>query len=124
MGRWYAAFNAGDAASIISLYAADATLLLQGQAFHGLAAIEAFHRASFASVRFTCTWSIEGAETVDRLAAVWGADECTETPRGGGPSMRWSGRWLTVFQRQADGSWMIVRDTGEEERPARAAPER
>jgi len=26
----------------------------------------------------------------------------------------WKGRWLTVYQLQPDGSWMIVRDSGED----------
>ena len=118
MNQWYTAFNAGDAGTIMTLYAPDATLLLQGRAYQGRAAIEAFHRANFAAARFTCAWTIEHGSVVDRLAAVWGTDACEETPAAGGPPARWTGRWLTVFQLQPDGSWLIVRDSGEEDRPA------
>jgi uncharacterized protein (TIGR02246 family) len=117
MGQWYAAFNTGDAAAIIRLYAPDATLLLQGRAFEGRSAIEAFHRSNFAAARFSCTWTIDAASVVDRLAALWGTDQCAETPASGGAPSRWSGHWLTVFQMQSDGQWMIVRDSGEEDRP-------
>jgi uncharacterized protein (TIGR02246 family) len=112
--QWYAAFNAGDAAAITRLYAADAVMLLQGQTFEGRAAIEAFHKANFEKARFDCTWTIEGMSTVDKVAVVWGDDSCIDTPRTGGAPVRWKGRWLMVYQLQPDGSWMIVRDSGEQ----------
>jgi uncharacterized protein (TIGR02246 family) len=119
MTRWYAAFNAGDADALMKLYAPDATLLLGGRAYAGRAAIESFHRRNFAGARFACTWTIEAGAAADALTAVWGTDTCTETPVAGGQTLRWTGRWVTVFQKQPDGSWLIVRDSGEEDRPAR-----
>lgn len=112
--RWYAAFNAGDVPAIVGLYASDAVLLLQGETFSGRGAIEAFHTGNFANVRYACTWTINSVTMVDNLAAVWGADACVETPKSGAPSRAWQGRWLTVYQLQPDGSWLIVRDSGEE----------
>ena len=58
--------------------------------------------------------TIESVSMVDNLAAIWGDDACVETPTAGGPSHSWQGRWLTVYQLQPDGSWLIVRDSGEE----------
>lgn len=112
--KWYTAFNAGDVPAIVQLYASDAVLLLQGETFSGRGAIEAFHTANFAKVRYSCTWTIDSVSMVDNLAAVWGDDACTETPKSGAPSQSWQGRWLTVYQLQPDGSWLIVRDSGEE----------
>ena len=112
--KWYAAFNAGDVSAIVQLYASDAVLLLQGETFNGRGAIEAFHAGNFAKVRYSCTWTIESVSIVDHLAAVWGDDACVETPKSGAPSQAWQGRWLTVYQQQPDGSWLIVRDSGEE----------
>jgi uncharacterized protein (TIGR02246 family) len=112
--KWYAAFNAGDASAIIELYASDAVLLLQGESFNGRGAIEAFHKGNFAKVRYSCTYTIDSVSMVDNLAAVWGDDACVETPTSGAPSQSWQGRWLTVYQLQPDGSWLIVRDSGEE----------
>ena len=112
--KWYAAFNAGDVAAIVQLYASDAVLLLQGETFSGRGAIEAFHTGNFAKVRYSCTWTIDSVSMVDNLAAIWGDDACVETPKSGAPSQAWQGRWLTVYQLQPDGSWLIVRDSGEE----------
>jgi uncharacterized protein (TIGR02246 family) len=112
--KWYTAFNAGDVPAIVQLYASDAVLLLQGETFNGRGAIEAFHRGNFEKVRYSCTFTIESVSRVDNLAAIWGDDACTETPKSGAPAQSWQGRWLTVYQLQPDGSWLIVRDSGEE----------
>jgi uncharacterized protein (TIGR02246 family) len=112
--KWYAAFNAGDVPAIVQLYASDAVLLLQGETFNGRGAIEAFHRGNFEKVRYSCTFTIESVSRVDNLAAIWGDDACVETPKSGAPVQAWQGRWLTVYQLQPDGSWLIVRDSGEE----------
>ena len=112
--KWYAAFNAGDVPAIVQLYASDAVLLLQGETFNGRGAIEAFHTGNFAKVRYNCTYTIESVSMVDHIAAVWGDDACVETPKSGAPPQAWQGRWLTVYQLQPDGSWLIVRDSGEE----------
>ena len=108
------AFNAGDASAIIQLYASDAVLLLKGETFNGRGPIEAFHKGNFEKARYSCTWTIDSVSMVDNLAAVWGEDACVETPTSGAPSQSWRGRWLTVYQLQPDGSWLIVRDSGEE----------
>jgi uncharacterized protein (TIGR02246 family) len=112
--KWYAAFNAGDPSAMAQLYASDAVLLLQGETFSGRGEIEKFHAGNFAKVRYSCTWSISSVSMVDHLAAVWGDDACVETPKSGAPPQMWQGRWLTVYQLQPDGSWLIVRDSGEE----------
>ena len=112
--KWYTAFNAGDVPAIVQLYASDAVLLLQGETFNGRGAIEAFHTGNFAKVRYSCTWTINSVSMVDHLAAVWGDDACVETRKSGAASQAWQGRWLTVYQLQPDGSWLIVRDSGEE----------
>jgi uncharacterized protein (TIGR02246 family) len=114
MGRWYAAFNAGDAAGLSRLYAPDAALILRQEVFQGRAAIEAFHEENFAKIEARCRFTIEGVSSTARLGAVWGEDDCSGTPRAGGATLKWRVRWLTVFQQQPDGTWLIVRDSGEE----------
>jgi len=118
--QWYAAFNAGDATAMGRLYSPDAVLTLQGEMYEGRVAIEAFHRDNFAQAKFECTFKILGATIVDRVAAVWGEDTCVDTPKGAGKVGNWQGHWMTVYQLQPNGNWMIVRDSAEDARPSTA----
>jgi uncharacterized protein (TIGR02246 family) len=113
---WYNAFNSGNAAGLAEMHTPDAVLLLEGVTMSGRDAIQRFHAAQFDKVRFDCTWMIQGVSVVYRLAAVWGTDTCVETPKSGATPVTWNGRFMTMYQLQADGRWMIIRDTGEEDR--------
>ncbi len=112
--KWYAAFNAGDASALMKLYAVDAVLFLPDQTLRGRAAIEAFQKENFQKTRYACTWVIDGVQALGKQAVVWGHDACTETPKAGGAPRTVKNRWLTVLEQQKDGSWIIVRDSGEE----------
>lgn len=113
---WYNAFNSGNAAGLADMHTPDAVLLLEGVTMSGREAIQRFHAAQFERVRFDCTWTIQDVSVVYRLAAVWGTDTCVETPKSGAMPMKWNGRFMTMYQLQANGRWMIIRDTGEEDR--------
>ena len=114
--KWYAALHAGDASSFMKLYAADAVAVLPTQTLRGRSAIEAFHRRDKDRTGYKCTWTIGGAHALAKQAAVWGTDNCIETPKGGGPSRTAMSEWLTVYERQPDNSWLIVRDSYDEKR--------
>jgi uncharacterized protein (TIGR02246 family) len=110
---WYNAFNSGNATVLAGMHAPDAVLLVGGVTMTGREAIQGFHAGQFAQVRFDCAWTIQGVSVVHRLAAIWGTDTCTETPKSGPGMRKFNGRFLTMYQLQADGSWMVIRDTGE-----------
>ena len=112
--RWYAAFHAGDAATLARLYVSDAVLLLPEQTVRGRAAIEAHEGAILAKARYSCTWAIESVQAVGRQAAVLGREVCLEAPKAGGAPTQVKSRWLTIFERQEDGSWLIARDATED----------
>ncbi len=111
---WYNAFNGGDAVALAAMHTPDAVLLLESITMEGPPAIERFHGGQFEKVKFDCEWTIAGVSVVYRLGAVWGTDVCVETPKSGAPPVTWTGRFMTLYQLQADGRWMIIRDTGEE----------
>ena len=113
---WYNAFNSGNATALANMHTTDAVLLLAGITMEGRQAIERFHAGQFAKVSFNCNWTIQGVSVVYRLGVVWGTDICTETPKGAAKPVKWNGRFMTIYQLQADGTWMIIRDTGEEDR--------
>ena len=110
---WYDAFNSGNATALANMHAPDAILLVAGITMEGKDAIQRFHAAQFEQVRFDCAWTIQGVSVVHRLAAIWGTDSCTETPKAGPGTRKFNGRFMTMYQLQADGMWMIIRDTGE-----------
>jgi uncharacterized protein (TIGR02246 family) len=112
---WYNAFNSGNATALANMHTDDAVLLIAGITMEGRQAIEKFHAGQFAKVTFNCEWKIQGVSVVYRLGVVWGSDTCTETPKGGARPLKWNGRFMTIYQMQADGTWMIIRDTGEED---------
>ena len=110
---WYNAFNSGNATALANMHAPDAMLLVAGITMEGKDAIQRFHAAQFEQVRFDCAWTIQGVSVVHRLAAIWGTDSCTETPKAGPGMRKFNGRFMTMYQLQADGTWMIIRDPGE-----------
>jgi len=110
---WYDAFNSGNATALANMHTPDAVLLVAGITMDGKDAIQRFHAGQFDKVRFDCTWTIQGVSVVHRLAAVWGTDSCTETPKSPVGATTFNGRFMTMYQLQADGMWMIIRDTGE-----------
>ena len=115
--KWYAAFSAGDAAALMKLYVADAVLLLPDQTLRGRPAIEAYQSSNFQKTRYSCKWAIDSVQSAGKQAAVLGHDTCVESPKAGGAGKTVNNRWLTVFERQPDGSWLIARDTSEEVKP-------
>jgi uncharacterized protein (TIGR02246 family) len=109
--KWFAALQAADAAALARLYTEDAVSVTPSRVLRGRAAIEAFHRSNFEKSRPKCTWSITGAQALDKLAAVWGKDTCTETPTSGAKPWTSQTRWLTVYELQPDGQWLVVRES-------------
>jgi uncharacterized protein (TIGR02246 family) len=116
LAAWYKAFNAADAKGVAMLYAADAVLIPPGQAaVRGRAAIEAYHVSVHRDTKFACSGGYLGFRVVANTAVGWGYDECTETPRAGGPAKKTKGQWLSVYEKQSDGQWIIIRDAAESE---------
>ena len=49
-----------------------------------------------------------------KTAAVgWGHDTCTSTSKSDGTTESTKERWLSAFERQSSGEWLIVRETWE-----------
>ncbi len=122
VGEWYAAYNAGDAARLAQLYAEDAvttvTKSADGSPVSGRPAIEASFKADFGSADTQVEGAMEGARAMNNLAVIWGSDENTSGPEGGGEVRTTKTNWLAVLEKQADGSWLAIRDTS-----SRAEPE-
>ena len=119
LGEWYAAYNAGDAAQLAQLYAEDAvTKSANEPPVRGRSAIEASFKEDFGSADTQIKGTSEGARVMNDLAVIWGYDESTSMPKGGGEARTTKTNWLAVLEKQADGSWLAIRDTS-----SRAEPE-
>ena len=110
---WYDRYNAADAAGVAALYTQDAVFTK----FKGRAALEKDLAAQFAENKTTCSGGFDAFQEIAGSAVGWGHDSCTVTPRAGGATRTLRSRWLAVYERQADGSWLTVRDVFEEVKP-------
>ncbi|HEX9164369.1 MAG TPA: DUF4440 domain-containing protein [Gemmatimonadales bacterium] len=109
LSAWYTAYNAGDAHGVARLYTEDAVVGTN----RGRAAYAADLAARFAKVKATCTGAFDGFQVAGASAVGWGRDQCTETPKAGGPEVKTRTKWIAVYARQSDGRWLTVRDEGE-----------
>ena len=113
-----AAVIAGDVSKLLANYADDAVFMFpNAPAMRGRAAIEAglkamMEGATFSDMKFTT----EDVMLDGDMAVETGSNEMTITPKGG-KAMVDKGKYLTVWKRQADGSWKIVRDVSNSNMP-------
>ena len=111
--HWIAAFKRADAARVAALFALDATQFRRsGAVVRGRAAIQ----AGFAALFHDNGW----ADATITTGNVWLVDErAYETGKfaftfhpAGKPPVTNTGRYVTIWSRQIDGSWKIVVDFG------------
>jgi len=113
-----AAMKRGDAAAAASNYAADAIVMLpNAPAMHGMAAITAGLAAMLKDITFTVfAPSTESVILAGDLAIETGSYQMGMKPKAG-PEMKDTGKYLTVWKHQADGSWKIIRDIDNSDLP-------
>lgn len=109
LARWYEAFNGRDVQALADLYTPDARV---GEA-RGRAAIIRRFQSDWAESNASCSGDYDDFAVVGSIAAGQGRDLCTVTPADGGPATTVHSRWLAMYERQADGSWLCIRDFGE-----------
>ncbi len=109
LASWYEAFNARDAHGLADLYTADARV---GPA-QGRAAIIALFENDWEESDESCSGGYDDFVVVGSIAAGWGRDTCIVTPTDGGPTTTVRSNWLAMYERQADESWLCIRDYGE-----------
>ena len=115
--RWWNALRAGDGQTLRSLFAADAEILDEIQTIRGAEYAEGYVMALYAALRndcggrvdCECEWSTESTLVLDELATIMSSGSCTATPRNGGEPRVRRLRFLKFYERQADGTWLVVR---------------
>ena len=108
---WHRATSAGELDRVLALMAADAVFLTPGR--EPMRGRESFGRR-LATLLQTHTLASSGEvreiEVSGDLAYAWTDLTVTLSARDGKPSMRRTGPTLSIFRKQADGGWLLVRD--------------
>jgi len=107
LSRWYAHFNASDASGIAAMFTLDARF----GAERGRDAISSSLAADFSKTQYHCNGNYDDFRELGDLAVAWGHESCLETTRADGTSLRTYERWLLVFRRQPDGTWLLSEET-------------
>ena len=115
--KWLAAFNGGDAAGVTKCYTADARLMPpNADILEGGAAIEAFVK-EFVATGAQLTFSLLTVhESADVCTSVGTYDMTIPVP--GGEPQKDQGKFIEVWTRQSDGSWLIADDIFNSSLPA------
>jgi len=105
------ALNRGDSTGLVANYADDAVLMFPGEPPWrgrneiGANGVKLIRSAKFSDVKLnTVSVDVAGDYAIET-----GSFEWTVTPKGGKP-MPDKGKYLTVWKKQADGSWKVYRD--------------
>ncbi len=111
-GAFDKAWNAGDADGVLSaFYTADAIRMEPNQpATAGRDAMRASMGAYFDQFSDNDTDVADDVRVCGDLAVARGSFVGTSTLKAGGYSANLKGKWLTAFQRQADGTWKAFWD--------------
>ncbi len=114
------AFGKRDAGQSASMYAPDATLMLTNVPLVKGADIGPLLKEMMADPNFAMTFNTAKVEasTSGEFGYTRGAYTMTMTDSKSKKVLRESGKYLTVYARQADGSWKIVDDINNPDAPA------
>ena len=108
--QWLAAYNAGDAAAIGMFYTEDAiSLRPDGPPVVGREAIVQQLTDFFEKFSASQTSTVDEVSVSGDLAFARGSWNTHQTPKAGGDEQVRTGKWLELYKRQADGSWLAWR---------------
>jgi len=108
---WHRATSAGDLASVLPLMAEDAVFLTAGRPpMRGRQAFERALATLLQTHTIASTGEVREIEVSGDLAYTWTDLTVAVTARDGKPATRRTGPALSVFRKQPDGPWLLVRD--------------
>jgi uncharacterized protein (TIGR02246 family) len=111
IATWMSATTAGDLQQVLNLMAEDVVFLLPGQPpMRGREAFAVGLRNAMQHVRMEGVSDIQEIRICGDQAWCWNHLSLTITPLQGGSPKRRAGFTLSVFQKEADGKWRLLRD--------------
>ena len=109
-GEFIAAYNAGDASILASLFTEDGVVMPpNSSAANGKEAVQSFYAVHFEQFTGTLAVSSEEHEVAGDWAFERGSYTVTLTPKAGGTPTDDEGKYLLISRRQPDASWRIAR---------------
>lgn len=111
--QWNADAKSRDAARFASHYADDATVMDPFEApIHGRAAVEAGMKQTFADPNFTLTFAADSVGVSPDGTWAYTQGHCTETETDAASHAKVTNAcsYLTLYRKEADGSWKAVED--------------
>jgi uncharacterized protein (TIGR02246 family) len=117
--RFFEAFKKGDKAGLMANYADDAVVMMPNEPqSRGRAAIEQGFTGFLSQVSLTDGTFVTGDVMVSGDVAVETGTFAWTLVAKDGTEMKDNGKYVTVWKRQADGAWKIVRDINNSDLPA------
>ena len=108
---WHKATAEGDVDTILGFMAEDAIFLVAGQPpMRGRAAFEQNLRAVLTQHRIESKGEVLEVEVSGSLAYSWASLTVRVMPLSGGAATVRTGSTLSIFRKQANGSWVLIRD--------------
>jgi uncharacterized protein (TIGR02246 family) len=111
VAEWHRATAAGDVEAVLRLMSEDVVFLVAGQPpMRGRSTFEQGLRGLLAAHRIVSTNEIQEIEVAGNLAYCWSVLNVRITPNTGGNTVVRSGSAVSILRKQANGSWLVVRD--------------
>lgn len=107
---WSKAGSVKDSASFATFFADDATVMFPHEpVFKGMDAIKAVLTPMMQDPNFALSFTTDKVEVSGILAYTQGTVSLKTTARDGKPFTD-TGKYLTVWKKQTDGSWKVIED--------------
>ena len=108
---WHSATASGAVETVLGLMAEDVVFLVAGRPpMRGRPSFETGLRKLLATHRIESTGEVQEVEVSGDLAYCWTELTVRIVPQAGGTAATRAGSALSVLRRQANGSWVVVRD--------------
>src|SRR5688572_27332885 len=109
--RWHEATARGDVETIRGLMTEDVMFLVAGKApLRGREAFLAGLRGVLDTQRIESSGDVREVEVSGDLAYCWTSLDVAMAPRSGGAVQRRAGSTLSIFRKDASGTWRMFRD--------------
>ncbi len=117
--NWRSGWLAGDADSLLSLFADDPVLMPQGQPpVVGKAAIRPLYQSVLKEFTLESRSKLMEVETSGDWGFFWSTYRLTARPKAGGNAFEDEGKSVFIVKREPSGDWKIARLIDNSDRPA------